>query len=65
MHNLCRALWQRWSFQQATVVCFEEFASVVDSVGRLNWLRMECPLIVDSHQGVLCDYREGGQGMWG
>ncbi len=32
MHNLHRILMQRWSFQQATVLCFVEFASIFDSV---------------------------------
>ncbi len=34
MHNLRRILDQRWSFQQATVMCFVDFASVFDSVDR-------------------------------
>ncbi len=32
MHNLCRTLEQRWSFQQAMVMCFVDFVSVFDSV---------------------------------
>ncbi len=32
MHNLRRALNQRWSFQQATVMCFVYFAYAFDSV---------------------------------
>ncbi len=32
MHNLRRTLEQRWSFQQATVICFVDFASAFDSV---------------------------------
>ncbi len=32
MFNLHRILMQRWSFQQATVLCFVEFASEFDSV---------------------------------
>ncbi len=34
MHNLRRTLEQRWSFQQATVMHFVDFASAFDSVGR-------------------------------
>ncbi len=34
MHNVCPSLEQRWSFQQATVVCLESFASAFDSVDR-------------------------------
>ncbi len=32
IHNLRRTLEQRWSFQQATVMCFVDFASAFDSV---------------------------------
>ncbi len=34
IHNLRRILEQRWSFQQATVMCFVDFASAFDSVDR-------------------------------
>ncbi len=34
MHNLRRTLKQRWSFQQATAMCFVDFASAFDSVDR-------------------------------
>ncbi len=34
MHNLRRILEQRLSFQQATVMCFFDFASAFDSVDR-------------------------------
>ncbi len=34
MHNLRRTLEQRWSLQQATVMCFIDFASAFDSVDR-------------------------------
>ncbi len=34
MHNLRRILEQRWSFQQATVMCFVDSASAFDSVDR-------------------------------
>ncbi len=34
MHSLSRILEQRWSFQQATVICFVDFASAFDSVDR-------------------------------
>ncbi len=34
MHNLRRILEQRWSFQQATVMCFVDFASAFHSVDR-------------------------------
>ncbi len=34
MHNLRHTLEQRWSFQQATVMCFVDFASAFDSVDR-------------------------------
>ncbi len=34
MHNLRHILEQRWSFQQATVMCFVDFASPFDSVDR-------------------------------
>ncbi len=32
MHNLRHTLEQRWSFHQATVMCFDDFVSVFDSV---------------------------------
>ncbi len=34
MHSLRRTLEQRWSFLQATVMCFVDFASAFDSVDR-------------------------------
>ncbi len=34
MHNLRRTLEQRWSFQQATVMCFVDVASAFDSADR-------------------------------
>ncbi len=34
MHNLRRTLEQRWSFQPTTLLCFDDFASVFDSVDR-------------------------------
>ncbi len=34
MHNLRNTLEQRWSFQQATVMCFVDFAFAFDSVDR-------------------------------
>ncbi len=34
MHNLRRTLEQLWSFQQAYVMCFVDFASAFDSVDR-------------------------------
>ncbi len=34
MYNLRRTLEQRWSFQQATSMCFVDFASAFDSVDR-------------------------------
>ncbi len=34
MRNLRQTLEQRWSFQQATVMCFVDFASAFDSVDR-------------------------------
>ncbi len=34
MHNLRRTLEQRWSFQQATVMCLVDFGSAFDSVDR-------------------------------
>ncbi len=34
MHNLRRILEQRWSFQQATVMCLVDFASAFNSVDR-------------------------------
>ncbi len=34
MHNLRRTLEQRCSFQQTTLLCFDDFASAFDSVGR-------------------------------
>ncbi len=34
MHNLRRTLELRWSFHQATVMCFVDFTSVFDSVDR-------------------------------
>ncbi len=34
MHNLSRTLEQRWSFQQATGMCFVDFASAFDFVDR-------------------------------
>ncbi len=38
MHNVCRSLEQRWSFQQATVVFFVGFSSVFQSVdGDIQW----------------------------
>ncbi len=40
MHNLRRALERRCSFQQATVICFGEFASAFESVDgdSLRWI---------------------------
>ncbi len=40
MHNLRRTFEQRWSFQQATVMSFVDFASAFDSVYRdsLWWI---------------------------
>ncbi len=34
MQNLRRTLEQRWSFQPITLLCFDDFASAFDSVGR-------------------------------
>ncbi len=34
MHNLCHTQEQRWSIQQATVMCFVDFAPALDSVDR-------------------------------
>ncbi len=61
MHNLRRTLEQRWSFQQATVMCFVDFASAFDSVDRDSlWRRMECPQTIEADQGVLLvDQDEG------
>ncbi len=59
MHYLRLKLEQRWSFQQATVMCFVDFASAFDSVDRDSlWRIMAADLEAD--QGVLLvDQDEG------
>ncbi len=40
IHNLRRTLEQRWSFQQAAVMCFVDFATAFDSVGNHSLRRI-------------------------
>ncbi len=44
MHNLRRTLEQRWSFKQATVICFVDFGSAFDSVDRDSLWRLMADL---------------------
>ncbi len=65
MHKLRRTLEQRWSFQQATVMCFVEFASAFDSVDRDSLWRILAaggipPKLIKADQGVLLVDRDDG-----
>ncbi len=54
MHNLCVTLEQRWSFQEATVMCFVGSASAFDSVDRDSlWRIMVVDGALEPDHGVL------------
>ncbi len=65
IHNLRRTLEQRWNYQQATVMCFIDFASALDSVDRDSLWRIMAadgmpPQTLEAYQGVLLvDQDEG------
>ncbi len=60
MHNLRRTLKQRWSFQQATVMRFVDFASTFDSVDKDALWRMMVAEPPKADQGaLLIDQDEG------
>ncbi len=55
--NLRRALEKRWSFQQATVMCFVDFAPAFDSVDRDSlWRIMAADGMPPKHLGLIKVY---------
>ncbi len=62
LHNLCRTLEQRWRFQQATIMCYVDFASTLDSMyGYPIWRIMA----VEAHRTVICVHQDEDYGKWG